>query len=449
MEEPIITLTRDTRFTGIYLYQKEIDILHHLYEFKILPTENLHRILKRRGLHVRSRKATTKRLSKFVDAGLLFLMSDSSRAGRKYGTVNFHYRLGSRGYDVLFEQNLITETEYHAGKEIMRKTALPTLHNKAIGDIYAHLYELLESKGKTFRDVNTSLARGDRSILIKQANQLTTMKTLIPDFVFDTPDHTICIEVDSGAQPPQVLEEKYARYKQLAKMSLKPIVLVFSVGLFIENGKTNRSRRVVSVKQTFPNFTEWGEQLDIYVVPTSRAALLLEQLIHEMPIDESWYRQGKIMSWIKKSNQITPENCHFSRNREGIFDSLIYSDPFDIDAMLSVGLPDEHSFRSGMIYMDMGSVKSYQRARMNVYRIQDWNRRRSNEQKPTYLLLIFKDELGMIEDPLGLDPLCRLFKSNVDQLEQVLAEESANFPPLLELLSYYQQKETDFYDKAY
>lgn len=264
-----IKFKRESNYSGIVLHEYEINLLHHIHIHKQMRSTSLHKLylfLSGRDMYTNT---ISHRLTKLVSSGVLFRMEE--RVYDLSGNfVRYYYKLGLRGYAVLEEKGFIQHGEAMRQFQNNRASKIPMFHSKAAGIIANEIsIECLNNDELA----NMIFARGNaHSIFGTTAKVSVDMKgIIIPDYVFEYKDVYVCIEIDTGYQRRNVIKSKYERYKKKAaslKEEGKKIIVVFVV---VDDSISNdslgeREKRVHSLKNMFPPFSEWGDSLLFYAV---------------------------------------------------------------------------------------------------------------------------------------------------------------------------------------
>lgn len=444
MEQNIIKLKKNGRFSGIHITSYEMDLLRLIFELKVISSRNVHTFYQAHSLPSRSSNAITNRLAKLVDAGILQRLDDAHVLRFEYKPVAYYYRVGNRGYELLYGEEFITEKEKEYGKIYSSNFPIPTEHNKAIGSLLTNMQIALTQSGKSFDSLGTLSRRGDRHPEFALSVYQLDFAPIIPDWTFETEEQIICLELDSGSQTTGIIQSKFYRYNKMAKRLNKPLIVFFSVGLDIFAEVTNRERRVPSLKDVFPEQTEWSDSLDIYVVPSGRTIPLLKRLIERNARFSREEQKQLTMKWLRNSFDAAPFGIYFEKNEDQQFQSLLFNNEFDLDNMGLIDKEHDENQYGGLLFMEEGSVRSYQRVRVNQHRISHWNENRAVGRGAVSLFLIYEEKSSIEPDILGIIPLCETWLFSIDAVRKASLATRLEYPPATIMLSQYRREERKF-----
>lgn len=441
MKPKIYKLESNQRYTAVHISEEEIELLRYIHEFKSVHTHSIHHFYKSGLRRDSSGNAITNRLSKLVKSGVLHQLNDNVQKRDIFKPINYAYRLSTRGYDLLHELGFITEEEVESGKR-NRRIFMPTSHNRVVSTLFMELVERLKLHGETFESLKALSCRGDRHESLSSADKKSGVQPIVPDWVFETRDHIICLELDTGSQAHSVIQNKFYRYKMMMQDIQKPLVIVFSVGLIsdMEGEVPTRDKRVASLKEIFPESKEWPDGLDIFVVPTTRTVDILYRLLKQ-PSDLGRLHYKKVVNqWIINSLDTGERKVSFKNSREESLQRMLFQDQNDLDMIAEIKSQTSLIY-GGLLYMEEGAVRSYQRAKANMKRIQTWNVRRAGFESKTMLLLIYDENINLENDVVALSPLCETFLISNELVKS--AAEKNKYPLFTEMVSQFTQKERE------
>lgn len=442
--ENVYVMKSTARYSGVYLSEREMEILKYILEFSVFPAGNIHRLFNAGIENPRSKYAVSMRLGKLVKSGILVqLKTDFPKQGENRPPT-YAYRIGSRGFDLLVQENLISSKEAERRKKYGPQLNMPTAHNKTVNTIFTELVELLIERGESFESLQCQYFRGDRHKDFTYANSQTGYSPVIPDWIYETKDQIVCLELDTGRQTTKIIESKFARYKLVAQYLDKPLTVVFSVGLSTAvHNDSPKEKRIGSLKNLFSDHTEWPNKFEVFVLPSHRTCSFLYKMMKRSPASKKVFTRAGSDKWIKESTSLSLPRTSFDFCRDDILHRLMFRDQNDFDLPGEITRAGKITY-VGLLHMEEGSVRSYQRARANTYRIQHWNSLWAEEKSEVSLVLIYKKQISVSSDVLPLSPHCRILISNTEELSEAAQSRNPTYPSLLEILTQYTRKLTKF-----
>lgn len=443
MKKEVLVLKKVNRYKGIHVTPEEIELLRFMFECKTLFAQDIHMFYRAISYKSRTSSSITKRLNKLVEAGIFYRLDDSHIKRTEYRPLQYFYRIATRGLDLLVEKGFISEEEAEYNKAFSFNIKMPGMHNKSINSIVTQLAIRFLEEGKSFDLLQISSRRGDRNRSIQAANEKSEYYPLIPDWVFETKNEIICIELDTGTQSQSVIFKKFERYKRLAELLEKPLTLVFSVGLELESKSdlSNRDRRVHSLKECFPMQDEWPEGLNIYVVSSFRTVHYLYHLISRKRIPEKRERRGRVLEWMSQSIDAAPIGTVFIQSKKEHLERLLYDNPFDMEVGGEIRIPKQGPMLIAVLHVDEGAVRCFQRIRVNMKRLEQLNRTREVYEEPVSLFLIYEKEDGVKHDVLGLAPVCDSWSVSMESVNRAASSRKRVYPPITQLVTQFTKKE--------
>lgn len=430
-----------SRYPGIILTEREVQLIKIIHEFNVCPAKNIHRIYNAGLRNPRTPPGITMRIRKLVKSGMLIQLKSDTYVDEVYQRPSYAYRVGARGFDLLHQENYITEKEADRGKNSNFHLTIPTPHNKTVNTIFTRLFEICIGRGETFESLQIDSRRGDRHEGITAANAQTGYSPIIPDWIYETKDHIICLELDTGTQRNSVINMKFDRYKRVSKLLSKPLVVVFSVGLSIlPDVKESRERRIGSLKELFAEHTEWPANFELYVMPSYRTPELLNKLFRQKLSLSKIYSKGSATNWLNYARQAAKQDLSYNMGKNEELNRLFLGDTYDLDIVTEL-VRGEKSEPTGLLYMEEGSVRSYQKARANMIRLKGWNTQRALYESQVSLLLVYDSHANGIHDVLSLQPLCKMFIVNIEKVKAAAETRENEFPQLLEIVTQYTRNE--------
>ena len=443
MRTDVLKLKEDGRFNGVHLTPEELELLQHLHEFKSIHARNVHKYYEITSDGKRKGNMVTNRLAKLVASGILFQMNDKEPKREVFRPVNYAYRLGVRGIEVLANQGLFSHEEIESKKKYSYLVNIPTLHNMAINSLFMEVYRLMWERGESFESLNVRSNRGENHALIDSISRGRELQPIIPDWIYETERRIICLEVDSGSQTLGTIENKIARYNLLANKSQKPITVFFSVGLVngVDGESRSRDRRVASIKETLKEGGEWAEGLEIFAAPSNRAPKILHKLISRQSAVGRLQMKNKTNQWIMHANKNSPAEFTFSISQNDlVLQKLIVEDRYDLDLLVEIRTFEDRKI-GVLLFMEEGSVLSYQRARANVKRIVTQLNEAMNARLKTSLFLIYENTEAAANDVVALNPKCEIIISNLDEVKAPTREDGVYRPLVTKVATPFTRSE--------
>ncbi|WP_084242424.1 replication-relaxation family protein [Planomicrobium okeanokoites] len=430
-----------SRYKGIHVTERELELLKYIYEFNVFPAINFHRLYNAGSTKPRTSQAISIRLSKLVKSGVLIQLKSEVFQNAEPRLPTYAYRLGVRGFDLLIKEKFLSVEEGERAKSYGNKLNMPTTHNKMVSTVFALLVERLIQQGESLNSLQVGSFRGERHTGINKANGLTGYSPIIPDWVFETKDNIICLELDTGSQKMSTINMKFDRYKRITAHLNKPLIVIFSVGLSIkEELLTPKEKRASSLKDFFTEHTEWPSGFELYVLPTYRTPDLLNKLIRGKVKSSKLYSKGAANNWLNYAREASNDRLTYSMNKQEETNSLFFEDSYDLDLVAEL-IRGEKREQAGLLVMEEGSVRSYQKARTNMIRINNWNTQRALYESKTSLLLVYEKHISGVHDVLPIQPLCNLFIVNIEEVKAVAESKGNDFPPLVEMVTQYTRNE--------
>lgn len=445
MYERSIKLKSSGRYPGIHLTNDEMRLLEYLFEFKVMPTQNIHFFFNTVAGGKRSGNAITNRLARLVSSGILYQLNDADPKRKVFRAINYAYRLGFRGFELLRERGIISEEEMENSKRYARLNNMPTTHNSVVNTLFMELHKILWERNEDIEPMRSQSFRGERHPLIQSVSKGNRIQPIIPDWIFETEEQIICLELDSGSQAMSVIKNKFARYKLLVRETKKPIVVVFSVGLLTEEEGGDilkKEKRVSSIKELFPESSEWPEGLDLYVVPTQRTSHILYKFLKSRSYRGRLHSRGAANDWLLKSNKVNQPGVSFSVSRNEKLYELFTRSEVDPDLVTEIKKGDLQKY-AGVLYMEEGSVRSYERAKVNMKRIYTWNSKLEKKDTKCTLLLVYEEIVNALNDVVALAPLCNTLIVSNEAVRQAIDSKQQIYPKASKLITKYTRNERE------
>ncbi|WP_158241148.1 replication-relaxation family protein [Planomicrobium sp. MB-3u-38] len=438
--ENVYVMKSTSRYTGIHLTEREFEIIKYIHDFSVFPAGNIHRLFNSGHKKPRSKYAISMRLGKLVKSGILVqLKTDFPKQGENR-PPQYAYRLGSRGFDLLIQEKVITQKHAERRKKYGPQLKMPTPHNKTVNTIFTELVERLIGSEESFKSLQCQYYRGDQHEEISYANSQTGYSPVIPDWIFDTKDQIICLELDTGRQINSIIKTKFDRYQRLARYLKKPLVVVFSVGLStLANDDSPKEKRVGSLKQLFSEHTDWPEKFEVFVLPSHRTTDFLYKMLKNRATVTNLHAKGVTNSWLNFSRLASKQKVSYRMAQNENLNRLLFQDTYTLDFITELLLEDK-IIPIGLLYMEEGSVRSYQKARTNMKRIQTWNTQFGSHKPSVSLFLVYNQTSNASNEILALQPACRTFIVNVEEVIAAAKSKEQMFPPMVEILTQYTKK---------
>lgn len=443
MKTEVMKLPKTFKFIGIELKAEELELIKLIYDLKIINTRNVHIFFKAHSKKPKSKQVISNRINKLINAGIFYRLDDSHISSLEFRPTNFYLRLSVRGLGILRKEGMITEHEFEYAKTAIYAIKIPQPHNEAVNRLVLDIYLKALFNGTSLHSSQVKLNRGEYSLPILEAGTRMKEGEIIPDFVFESNTHFTCLELDSGNQMLSVLNTKIIRYKELAEELNKPVTLIFSVGLGDFNGARNssRDRRVNSIKELFPYVDELPKGLEVYVIETSRATdLIYNQILKKQQLVER-HRKGRILEWLVKSMEAAPSGTIFTQSRNPAFERIMLEDSFDLDVPGEITFPNQETKLVAFLYMEECSIRSFQRARANIQRVEEANVLIRGDEKPFSLFLIYEKEENIANDVIGIVPKCDVWMISIEKVLAAARNRENEYPSILKINSQFTKIE--------
>lgn len=443
MQTDFIKLHKTSKYTGIELKPEELDLLKIVYDLKIINTKNVHNFYLARSKTHKSKQVISNRIHKLRKAGLFFRLDDSHIASSEFRPTNFYLRISSRGLGILKDNMLISKREYDISMVTIYQIKIPQPHNEAVTNVVMDLLLHAYIQGDPLHPALVELSRGEYSKAVLDAGPKLSEGELIPDFVFETRDQLICLELDTGNQMLSVLQSKINRYIELALVLNKPLTLIFSVGLKTMSAvnTSTKQRRVNSIKELFPSLEALPKTLEVFVIETNRATDLIYRQIFKKYVFEERHRKGRVLEWLVRSMEAAPSGTVFAQSKNSAFDGMINKDVYDLDVPGEIVFSNQEANLVGFVYMEEGSVKSFIRARKNIERVEKANRLLTSDERPLSVFLIYEQEDNAINDVIGIMPRCSVWLISIESVVAAAQDRESGYPPLLKINTQFTRVE--------
>lgn len=448
-----IRLKKSGKFCGIVLHDYEIILIEHTYIHKIMRATSVHSLLS--FLSKRNMRPVTisNRLSKLVNSGVLARLEEkiSDMSGN---FVRYYYKLGIRGYSLLEAIGYLSENQATKQVKYNQAIKLPSFHTKAASVICN------EIAIKCLNDVFTAetlMSRGANHYEFGTYAEVSKeMKgIIIPDYVFELDNVYVAIEIDTGHQRSHIIKSKYERYKKKAfslKETEKSIMVVFVVvdDSVASEASSERDKRIASLKNMFPPFNEWGKNLQFYAVQATNAPRLIVNLLSKRAPAEKESRQFMCEDWIDSVVAIEQGRITAERYSPSEFTNK-RAEHVNADVMTKFTEAGRYPKSFGLLYMQEGSVMSYQIYRANLLRMQNYNDNawKIHDIHRYSLMLIYEDMVNVKNDVISsqIPELSHVFMTDSDTWFRKQLNQSNEFivPEIYEMVSpFKKEKRKDF-----
>lgn len=434
-------LSADSRYRGIVLTERELSLLYFIHEAKVLSSANIHLYYEAVSDPVRTRRSITKRLKKFTDAGVLVQMDDGGR-GHGKGFKRYFYRLGMRGFDLLYDEKRISQKEYQKGKLYGTTYKLPSAHNIALSSLITELAIKLYFTDKDLFGKPIFSKRGERHRLFLIETGKGSPTQIVPDWVIETDERIVCVEMDTGTQPLNTLTSKFSRYRKVAEAGDKPIHVLF----VCDNERTERGgpryreRRVGNIKELMAPDVKWPKNLHINVAGGERGGENLYRLVEELARERLAIFEDPLAvanHWLQLASKASKKHHPIESLNKQEPTVLLHAQ--NISMLVEVRKSATYKVPFAVIPVMEGSVRDHQKVRKAMAQISEWNRTNPWDE-PISLLLIYSDSLEMSFDVLGIADDCPIYLTNLEYAEFAAENPEEGYPPLQQVKSPYTRE---------
>ncbi|MDX1805848.1 MAG: replication-relaxation family protein [Paenisporosarcina sp.] len=442
LTEPRIHLPKEKRgVKGIVLSEDDYFVMKQLCIHYSMDSKSLHALYTFIAGGERNSNSITNRLRKLVESGVLVRRKELI-VNRGGGIFIYHYRLGRRGLDVLVQLQYITEQEANRVNDQAVRLGVPAAHTKATSKLVNNVF--MSYAGNDSLPIEEIVhLRGSVHPLFGGSPNIDLKGLIIPDWVVERDNIVICLEVDTVTERRTELDSKYKRYIKLAeefKLLGKVLIVVFAV---VDETVTDvpgefRLRRVASIKEYFPIFHEWPENIHFYSMSANRVPGLVSRVLSyrepTSPLEQTMFMNEWLELILSHSTERQPFIKHeldsfYDINRDKRLDAeFVFSVPKGrVDRMVSA------------LYVEEGSVRSHQLIRTNLKRNESYNERHADN--PLQLLVCYGDEDLLQGNVNGLQPISALYETDFltwrqwDGIQQI--------PQLSKVISPYKREMRD------
>ncbi|MCM3443590.1 MULTISPECIES: replication-relaxation family protein [Metabacillus] len=265
---------------GIIFKEYELDLLYQVYKHRLLTTVQMYRLIG--GDKVIHYNSFSRRLRKFAKYDLL--VSHEYSLGQN-GFYYYYFRIGSKAIEILKDTGFIK-----SGEKVYEPYKISGVknidHYLATQEVVINTLVSLKERGKERVD---SLAPYEY-LYVDADDDNEDTKVVVPDWILKKDDMLLNIELDTGSENLDVIQDKVKRYIHLAE--LRPTERIIVLFVVLDDSfpsrfsYTDRLRRVGNMKQNLVNTKGiQSVNLDVFVVPLSRAYETAQKLvINEAPL---------------------------------------------------------------------------------------------------------------------------------------------------------------------
>lgn len=403
-----IHVKRTSQQAGVILHDYERILLQHLHVHRTMRASSVHKLYTMLSKKKLSKVNISHRLSKLLNSGVLSRMEEqiSDVEGR---FIRYSYKLGDRGFDVLVSMGYLTISEANKQVAAYRNLKLPSYHTKASSIICNHIaIECMKDDSASVM----KMSRGNTHSEFGTTSDVTTeMKGIvIPDYVFENNNCYVTIEIDTGRQRSHIIKSKYERYKKKAaslKESGKSIMCVFVV---VDDSVSNeqlgdRAKRVNSLKNMFPPFNDWGDNLHFYAIRAIHAPQLIVKLLTGKEPIPKLSREFLCDDWIDSVKVVENNRITVSRYNPSQFVYSNSAEHMNADGFVQFTEKGKYPKSYALIFMQEGSVSSYQTYQTNLLRAEQYNDSiQEVDNIASYkIMLIYDKSLNATNDIIALN----------------------------------------------
>lgn len=433
MTKTFLKLKKDSKYSGIELTLGELSLLKIVYDVKILPARSMHLSYEIRYDKQRNPSAISNRLSKLVQAGVLKRIAKPT----EYKNIfNYYYKPGNRGYWVLEQAGYLTTKQVEVSKKYRYATKIPPLHNASLSACIVHLMATMEKRGIPLNLIKSS-KRGELSSHFLMNASSRQLAEIVPDWVIESEKYLICLEIDTGNQSHSVIYSKYERYRAflIRKNTEKPVLVIF-VSLD-KSRKVNspRLRRIGELKSAFPPPEEWPQNLELFVVPSSRLSdVLIRVLSGKISIDLEM-QEELCNTWaVKLIEQFSSFQLRSLPKDRG---EIFMNGKMNGTILMSVLSTTTWSKISLATYVEEGSVKSHWWLRKVIERSKSM--KSVNGGDNLIINVIYETSEGAEGDVLGIKPFGKMCGVDLESLNSA-SQEKWSYPFMFQFLTPYTKK---------
>ena len=410
-KEVVWHVKKTEKYRALDLSYEEILLLQQIYIHRIINTRSIHEFLEFSSGR-RNSTAISNRLRIMLEAGVLGRVTEPVPFGNK-GFKRYFYKLGTRGIRVLIDIGYCTDMDGMNMLRLTHRITPPKPHaNSASLTANRILLGVTEPRRIEFIQ---HLRGAVHPFFVGENLDLEVKGVIIPDWVFETNEFIVCIEVDTGSSRGNEIKSKVKRYIKRANgldLGDRKIVVIFSIldDTLETLDYSNRFKRVSSIKEQISLIENIPTNLSFYVVQTKNTPLVTKNVYEGREPASREQREAAIHQWLKRFKAVANVNIYTDD-----LDSILSSrrdKKDDGEALLQVEV-DGHTRRTIVIYGEEGSVDTYQRIRANAYRL-----RAINQTLPSHeqigLLVVYPTQANMTEEVLGWHSPIPIWMTSMD-----------------------------------
>lgn len=342
---------------GVELTQVELKMLSFLFEQNMLRGEDLYAFLTNH-LSI-TKKSFGNKMARWRNYDVVH--GQKVRVGQD-GFAFYIYQLGKWGAEILVNEGMIPES------------ALPIkiqngYERKQLSHLFGTKQLVLDAVLHCEEDKIESFNPYDKTYheLVNKVEP----KFIVPDWVLRSEDRYVYIEVDSGSERLQVIENKVKKYIELSlKYPERNHIVLFSVieekDVFFSPSEEQKQRqvRIDNMKQKLYQLHNLLQNnLSVYVLHSSRASEVIPQLLSgDKPLPVSYVDMELDTTW----SILDQHNEYFAFELNSISDKDVYL--HDVDHSLYADRVYEVVHPLGnfkeivlFIVLDEGNVQVYER----------------------------------------------------------------------------------------
>lgn len=412
--EVIAKVEKTARYSGMEITYEEMLLLNQIHIHRILHTSSIHEFLQFMT-GGRNPNSITNRLTKMVDAGILARVTEAT----PYSGGNFKryfYKLGVRGIRVMASILYYSEEEKNNLLRMSRETAPPKTHAHATSvTVNRILIEIVDPSRIEFVH---HLRGAVHPFFVGEKLQQEVRGVIIPDWVFETDDSIISIEIDTGTSRGNEIPSKIKRYIKRAnglEQRYKRIIVVFSVlnDALETKSHSNRYKRISSIKEQIAHVNNIPSNLSFYALQTTKTPAVMKNIYNgEQPVLLE-RRTVAIHRWLIRFKTVTNVTIYL-----GDLDRLLspHRDKKDDGDALFYLEVEGHIKPTIVIYGEEGSVDTYHRIQENAYRLYAINQKLPSHEQ-IGLLVVYPSKTSMKEDVIGWRSPIPIWMTSMDLWE--------------------------------
>ncbi|GEL05548.1 replication-relaxation family protein [Rummeliibacillus stabekisii] len=445
-----IRLKRTERHNGIILHSYELTLVQHVYIHKVMRATSVHSLYQFLAKRNMTPVQISKRLLKLVNSGVLARLEEriSDMSGN---FVRYNYKLGVRGFSLLESTGYLAVGQARKHYSSSKSIKLPSFHTKAASVISNEIAMKCLSDPLIGQKMKMDRGANHYEFGVNAAVEEEMKGIIIPDYVFEMDDIFIAIEIDTGHQRSHIIKSKYERYKKKAeslKQSGKQIAVIFVVvdDSVASEAASERDKRVISLKNMFPPFLEWGDNLQFYALQASNAARVVTYLLSKKEPVEKDTREFLCEDWIDSVIACEQGKLIAERYSSSDFYKGDKVGELNLDILVKFSETEKYPRSYGLLYMYEGSVMSYQIYRVNLLRMEEYNMNawKIHDVHRYSLLLLYEDSINVRSDVIGclIPELSNVYLTDIDTWfqKQLNSKDESISPEIYEMVSTFKKE---------